>query len=178
MHHPTYRIAHITAFVTPVVEHWLERESSMGSPHEGSIRRPITPWANTLTTELHLHPQPPQWLDKSGHYRQETLIYKYNFVFINIYHNGRKGRKMTPKWSLIFGILKLLFSYALMCLKHCIQACQISSKICIKLRQYDLQTKQVRNIIIIIVFSTGILRWSAVDQNETNCIFIVEIKVF
>ena len=26
MHHPTYRIAHATAFVTPVVEHWLERE--------------------------------------------------------------------------------------------------------------------------------------------------------
>ena len=26
MHHPTDRIAHITVFVTPVVEHWLERE--------------------------------------------------------------------------------------------------------------------------------------------------------
>ena len=28
----------------------------MGSPHEGSIRRPIGPWANALTTELHLAP--------------------------------------------------------------------------------------------------------------------------
>ena len=26
MHHPTDRIAHTTAFVTPVVEHWLEWE--------------------------------------------------------------------------------------------------------------------------------------------------------
>ena len=26
MHHPTDRIAHTTAFVTPFVEHWLERE--------------------------------------------------------------------------------------------------------------------------------------------------------
>ena len=26
MHHPTDRIAHTTAFGTPVVEHWLERE--------------------------------------------------------------------------------------------------------------------------------------------------------
>ena len=26
MHHPTDKIAHTTAFVTPVVEHWLERE--------------------------------------------------------------------------------------------------------------------------------------------------------
>ena len=27
MHHPTDRITHTTAFVTPVVEHWLERET-------------------------------------------------------------------------------------------------------------------------------------------------------
>ena len=26
MHHPTDRIAHTTAFVTPVMEHWLQRE--------------------------------------------------------------------------------------------------------------------------------------------------------
>ena len=32
------------------------RNSSMGSPHEGSIRRPIAPWANALTTELHIAP--------------------------------------------------------------------------------------------------------------------------
>ena len=25
MHHPTDRITHTTAFVTPVVEHWMER---------------------------------------------------------------------------------------------------------------------------------------------------------
>ena len=30
--------------------------SSMGPPHEGSIRRPMTPWANALTTALHLAP--------------------------------------------------------------------------------------------------------------------------
>ena len=33
------------------------RSSSMGPPHEGSIRRPIAPWANALTTELHLAPK-------------------------------------------------------------------------------------------------------------------------
>ena len=32
------------------------RNSSMGPPHEGSIRRLIAPWANALTTELHLAP--------------------------------------------------------------------------------------------------------------------------
>ena len=35
------------------------RNSSMGPPHEGSIRRPIAPRANALTTELHLALLPP-----------------------------------------------------------------------------------------------------------------------
>ena len=38
MRHPTDRIAHTTAFVTPVVEHWLEREMALWIHHEGSIR--------------------------------------------------------------------------------------------------------------------------------------------
>ena len=33
MHHPTDRIAHITAFVTTVVEHWLEREIAQWVHH-------------------------------------------------------------------------------------------------------------------------------------------------
>ena len=32
------------------------RNSSMGPLHERSIRRPIAPWADALTTELHLAP--------------------------------------------------------------------------------------------------------------------------
>ena len=32
------------------------RNISMAPLHEGSIRRPIAPWANALTTELHLAP--------------------------------------------------------------------------------------------------------------------------
>ena len=43
MHHPTYRITHITAFVTPVVEHWQEREIAQWVHHEGLILQPITP---------------------------------------------------------------------------------------------------------------------------------------
>ena len=37
MHHPTDRIAHTTAFVTPVVEHWLEQEIAQWVHHDGSI---------------------------------------------------------------------------------------------------------------------------------------------
>ena len=53
MHHPIDRIAHTTAFVTPVMEHWLEREIAQWvhthTHHEGSIRRPIAPCANSHT---------------------------------------------------------------------------------------------------------------------------------
>ena len=43
MHHPTDRIGHTTAFVTPVMEHWLEREIAQLVHQEGSIQRSITP---------------------------------------------------------------------------------------------------------------------------------------
>ena len=43
------------------MEHWLERE--IAPPHEGSIRRPIAPWANALTTELHLAPNSLEYDD-------------------------------------------------------------------------------------------------------------------
>ena len=36
--------------------HQSWRNRSLGPPHEGSIWRPIAPWANALTTELHLAP--------------------------------------------------------------------------------------------------------------------------
>ena len=43
MHHHTYMIAHTTAFVKPVVDHWLEREIAPWVHHEGTIRRLIAP---------------------------------------------------------------------------------------------------------------------------------------
>ena len=49
MHHPTDRITHTTAFVTPVVEHWLEREIAQWDfketvPQDGVyITGPFTP---------------------------------------------------------------------------------------------------------------------------------------
>ena len=74
---------HTTAFVTPVVEHWLEREIAQWVHHEVSIRRPITPWANTLTTELHLTPGQRKttyinWLfGRINHFNNDTYPGKY-----------------------------------------------------------------------------------------------------
>ena len=41
MHHPTDSIAHTTAFVTLVVDHWLEREVAQWIHHEGSTDDPL-----------------------------------------------------------------------------------------------------------------------------------------
>ena len=42
MHHPTDRITHTTAFVAPVMEHWLERE----------IAQWVHPMSKRSTSEL------------------------------------------------------------------------------------------------------------------------------
>ena len=39
---PNRQKTHTMAFLTPVMEHWLERETIQWVPHEGLIRRPIT----------------------------------------------------------------------------------------------------------------------------------------
>ena len=54
--------------------YWFSRgtkNSSMGSPHEGSIRWPIAPWANALTTELHLSP----WFYRGDHSRNHSVLW-------------------------------------------------------------------------------------------------------
>ena len=55
----TDRIGHTTAFATPVVVYWLEREITQWVSYEGSIRRPITLrcvygylWKSLLDTDL------------------------------------------------------------------------------------------------------------------------------
>ena len=54
MHHPTDRIAHTTAFVTPVVEHWLERE--------------IAPWVHPMKDRS----------DDPSHHERTLLPRSYN----------------------------------------------------------------------------------------------------
>ena len=58
MHHSTDTIAHTTAFVTPVMEHWVEREIAQSSQcvhHKGSFQRPFVPRVNTLPWSYVLH---------------------------------------------------------------------------------------------------------------------------
>ena len=43
IHHPTARITHTTAFVTPVVEHWLERASDRINTYSDNERGNLLP---------------------------------------------------------------------------------------------------------------------------------------
>ena len=51
MYHPTDRIAHTTAFVTPVVEHWLERDIGQWVHPMLDIKESVTNlyWTMTMT---------------------------------------------------------------------------------------------------------------------------------
>ena len=70
MHHPTDRIAHTTAFVTPVVEHWLERQIAhyqlsypKGSLVRFNHRPPAYQWV-ALPPGYSRHPQEEERKEK------------------------------------------------------------------------------------------------------------------
>ena len=56
MHHPTDRIIHTTAFVTPVVEHWLKREIAQWVHPVKDRSDDPSHHERTLLPELHLAP--------------------------------------------------------------------------------------------------------------------------
>ena len=74
------------AFITPVLEHWLEQEIAQLVHHEGSIQRPIASWANALTTELQVAPL-VRWM----------LILEEFTVYIKQSDTGSLWRKWPQK---------------------------------------------------------------------------------
>ena len=48
MHHPTDRIIHTTAFVTPVVEHWLEQVIACGKGSQHVVTSIYLPLVNYI----------------------------------------------------------------------------------------------------------------------------------
>ena len=64
------------------------RTSSMGPPHEGSIRRPIVPWANALTTELHFNPK------RSRRYSQSENV-KIRYTYYMSFFSSQRGKEGT-----------------------------------------------------------------------------------
>ena len=60
------------------------RNSSMGPPHEGSIRRPIAPWANALTTELQVYKFWWQYIKFQKKLLRPNIIISFYLIKLNI----------------------------------------------------------------------------------------------
>ena len=77
------------------------RNSSMGPPHEGSIRRPIGPWANALTTELHLVPEVLKTYRNKNYIFHKSYHRTLNFGVQNTLGilSGKKVRKSETRWE-------------------------------------------------------------------------------
>ena len=105
MHHPTDRIAHTTAFVTPVVDHWLERETAQwvhpmkdrsDDPGFNGVRavRPESVAGGVLTlTEW--HPATPL-----GHRVNHTLI---AIVDVGLMVNSPKQNRVASYGGMYWG---------------------------------------------------------------------------
>ena len=84
------------------------RNSSMGPPHEGSIRRPIAPCANALTTELHLAPKKQT--------KNPLTSFQYNLnIYIGLYCKYKSGSASTifttsSRFSLPFYMIFIVLS--------------------------------------------------------------------
>ena len=95
MHHPTDRIAHTIAFVTPVVEHWLERE--------------IDQW---------VHPMKDPSNDPSHHER--TLLPR-SYISLPFKNEVQKKKKKRKKGNVLFNDALNTFSLWLNGIRHVVK---------------------------------------------------------
>ena len=88
MHHPTDRIAHTTAFVTPVVEHWLERE--------------IAQWVkNWVSTKSYLHKKCFKITKRIMHNTPINVKHKHEFTILESIRALAKNLPMNLNLDLI-----------------------------------------------------------------------------
>ena len=72
------------------------RNSSMGPPHEGSIRRPIAPWANALTMELGRH-----W----SYFMSQPILHDWHnkniWYILSCLWDGACKRFLAANWNVL-----------------------------------------------------------------------------
>ena len=93
------------------------RNSSMGPLHEGSIRRPITPWANALTTELHLAPGWGMRMVLDDYLRLNDRT-EHNFIYTQAVIYGIWGYLQWAFHIIIFDQLVLAVSHSKLLKSH------------------------------------------------------------
>ena len=110
MHHPTDSIAHTTAFIAPAV-YWMEPEIAQGFHHEGSVRRPIAPWADAVPRNYISH------LEVFG--RQGNLIIGWYFDYLLYKRVGACCRR----WY--YTSYQTYYSAYIIYISVCIQQCAV-----------------------------------------------------
>ena len=113
---PTDRIAHLTTFVRPVVEHRLERYIAEWVHHEGSIIQPITPGAELSHGATSHSPERFLKVNKRPcrqtvvvvvyiyflsctHTHTHTQIYIYIFVYILLVYKLSMKETISVGWN-------------------------------------------------------------------------------
>ena len=84
MHYPTDRITHTTAFVTPVVEHWLEREIAQWVHPMKDRSDDPSHHERTLYLSLSYVPLPSRVFDAESWFVVYVFVKQLNEVAINI----------------------------------------------------------------------------------------------
>ena len=93
MHHPTDRIAHTTAFVTPVVDHWLERE----------IAQWVHPTKDRSDDSLH-HERTLLSRSYISLQNQQKNPARVTCMFCLMEKEGNSSLTVSPFWSMPIGL--------------------------------------------------------------------------
>ena len=96
--------------ITPVVEHWLEREIAKWVHHEGSSQRPITSRSNAQTTELHLAPRmlvSPHYTANATSHITHDPYWSVCISFSSTPHTMVQGHIGRNRWKQVSRIMSL-----------------------------------------------------------------------
>ena len=111
MHHPTDRIAHTTAFVTPVVEHWLEREIAQWVHPMKDRSDDPSHHERTLLPRSYI-----SLLTMDGDYTMETVYVLCVWgarcsSVVRAFAHGAMGRRVDPSWLSHFSFQPVLHDW-------------------------------------------------------------------
>ena len=127
MHHPTDRIAHTTAFVIPVVEHWLEREIAQWVHSMKDRSDDPSHHERTLLPRSYISLSICVVLVRAVAYDYWTISHFHYYSYSPSDKHNKKGFPLTC-WSLMgFELRRLHIAHAESSTKHTQQGRQFCS---------------------------------------------------
>ena len=102
MHHPTDRIAHTTAFVTPVMEHWLEREIAQWVHHMKDRSDDLSHHERTLLPRSHISLPPKASAGHLVYLSSDPIQYGSEMSLRSrASAHGVMRRRIDPSWWIL-----------------------------------------------------------------------------